>query len=195
MSYMRNTVSGRFVGPIIDDGEEYEFLKGLKQSGSIHPLFEDVSIEQVEDFLGEDLDTSNWQCFCKVYGGLTVAEDYVLALGNVNENGNMSLARVYPNAAVAGAATNSRTLSVVDTTGPSTLASLALVAGVNLVARAENDITNGTVAVVAGDPIQYKSTHVGTGLVGGDPGGLVIVTFNEPTPTALDYSDTQLGGE
>ena len=88
-------------------------------------------------------------------------------------------------AAVTGAASPaSRTLSVVNhgQTGSGTVvpASLALLAGVNLVAFDEKVITLSAtasdLAVVAGDELEFRSAPVGgTGLV--DPGGTVRVTF------------------
>lgn len=90
-----------------------------------------------------------------------------------------------PLAAVTGAASPaSRTLSVVNHgqagVGTTTVASLALVAGVNLVAFDEKVIPlSGTAAdlnVVAGDILEFRSAAVGgTGLV--DPGGTVEITF------------------
>lgn len=88
-------------------------------------------------------------------------------------------------AAVTGAASPaSRTLSVINHgqagVGTTVVASLALVAGVNLVAFDEKALTLSATAsdlqVVAGDILEFRSAAVGgTGLV--DPGGTVEVTF------------------
>lgn len=90
-----------------------------------------------------------------------------------------------PIAAVTGAASpSSRTLSVVNHgqagAGTTVVASLALVAGVNLVAYDEKALTLSATAsdlqVVAGDELEFRSAAVGgTGLV--DPGGTVTITF------------------
>lgn len=90
-----------------------------------------------------------------------------------------------PTAAVTGAASPaSRTLSVINRgqagAGSTVVASLALVAGVNLVAFDERALTLSATAadlqVVAGDVLEFRSAPVGgTGLV--DPGGTVEVTF------------------
>lgn len=90
-----------------------------------------------------------------------------------------------PLAAVTGAASPaSRTLSLINRgqagAGTTVVASLALVAGVNLVAFDERVITLSVTAtdlnVVAGDILEFRSAAVGgTGLV--DPGGTVSVTF------------------
>jgi hypothetical protein len=88
-------------------------------------------------------------------------------------------------AAVTGAASpSSRTLSLINHgqagAGTTVVASLALVATVNLVAFDEKNLTLSATAadlnVVAGDILEFRSAPVGgTGLV--DPGGTVSVTF------------------
>ncbi|MFE4701080.1 hypothetical protein ACFRIC_28875 [Streptomyces sp. NPDC056738] len=89
-----------------------------------------------------------------------------------------------PVAAITGANTNSRTLTLVnkgaDGTGTTTVATLALTSGVNLAANDEKAITlSGTAAnlvLAAGDTLLWRSTHVGTGIT--DPGGLVRIQVN-----------------
>ena len=86
-----------------------------------------------------------------------------------------------PDAAQAGADTNTRTLTLVnrgqDGTGNTVVATLALTAGVNLVAGDEHQFTLSAVAgattVVDGDELAFASTHAGTGIA--DPGGLVEI--------------------
>jgi hypothetical protein len=88
-------------------------------------------------------------------------------------------------AAVTGAASPaSRTLSLINRgqagAGSTVVASLALVASVNLVAFDEKALTLSATAadllVAAGDILEFRSAPVGgTGLV--DPGGTVAVTF------------------
>lgn len=195
MSYMRNVETAAFVGPIVDDSREYEFLKGLRFNfnGSIRPLYEDVGIQEIEGILGVTLDESAWQSFALVVEPLTLAQDLAEVLGVAKANGDLTSAVFFPNAAITGAATNSRTLSVADTTAGTVLATLPLVSGVDPVAGAAESLPLSVPAVSQGDSISYKSTHVGTGLVGGDPGGLVVVAFNEPTwpvPGTVDYSDS-----
>jgi hypothetical protein len=90
-----------------------------------------------------------------------------------------------PVASVTGAASPaSRTLSVINHgqagVGTATVATLALVAGVNLVGFDEKAVPLTGVAadlqVVAGDILEFRSAAVGgTGLV--DPGGTVEITF------------------
>ena len=90
-----------------------------------------------------------------------------------------------PVASVTGAASPaSRTLSVINHgqagAGTTVVASLALVAGVNLVGFDEKALTLSATAsdlqVVQGDILEFRSAAVGgTGLV--DPGGTVEITF------------------
>lgn len=113
----------------------------------------------------------------------------ILATGaNVIEapfTGKVSEVTYTPVAAVTGAASPaSRTLSLINHgqagVGTTVVASLALVAGVNLVAFDEKALTLSVTAadllVTAGDILEFRSAAVGgTGLV--DPGGTVSVTF------------------
>ena len=89
-----------------------------------------------------------------------------------------------PEAAITGADTNSRTVSLVNKgaagSGTTTVASLALTNGVNATANDEKAITlSGTAAnlvLAAGDTLLWRSIHVGTGIA--DPGGLVRITLS-----------------
>jgi hypothetical protein len=97
--------------------------------------------------------------------------------------GTVQAVRYLPLASVTGAASpSSRTLSLVnrgqDGSGSTVVASLALVATVNLVAFDEKTITLSAVAgattVAEGDVLEFRSAAVGgTGLVEG--GGTAIV--------------------
>lgn len=85
-------------------------------------------------------------------------------------------------AAITGAATNNRTVSLVNKgqagAGTTTVASLTFASGVNAAANDDTAITlSGTAAnlvLAAGDTLQWRSIHVLTGIT--DPGGLVRVT-------------------
>lgn len=87
-----------------------------------------------------------------------------------------------PEAAITGAATNNRTVSLVNKgqagSGTTTVASLTFDNGVNATAYNERALTlSGTAAnlnLSAGDTLQWRSIHVGTGIT--DPGGVVRVT-------------------
>lgn len=88
-----------------------------------------------------------------------------------------------PLAAVTGAATNNRTVALVnkgqDGTGTTVVATLTFDAGNNAAASDEKAVPlSGTPAnlnVASGDVLQWQSTHNGTGIA--DPGGLVTVTL------------------
>lgn len=84
---------------------------------------------------------------------------------------------------LTGAATNNRTLSVINKgqAGAGTVvpASLNFGAGVSATAFDKKALTNSATAadleVVKGDVLSFKSLHVGTGIA--DPGGQAIVTI------------------
>lgn len=100
-------------------------------------------------------------------------------------DGVISSVSYTPVAAVAGADTNSRTVSVINKgqagAGAAVVASLALTNGVNMVADDEKAVTlSGTPAnlvVAAGDVLVFRSLHVGTGIA--DPGGSFQVEFTK----------------
>jgi len=87
-----------------------------------------------------------------------------------------------PEAAITGAATNNRTISLVNKgqagSGTTSVASLSFAAGITAAAYDERALTlSGTAAnlnLVAGDTLQFRSVAVGTGIT--DPGGLVRVS-------------------
>lgn len=89
-----------------------------------------------------------------------------------------------PEAAITGAATNHRSVSLVNKgqagSGSTSVATLAFDSGVNAAANDERAITlSGTAAnlvLAAGDTLQWRSVAVGTGIT--DPGGVVRVTIS-----------------
>ncbi|MFG3476471.1 hypothetical protein ACGF3K_14565 [Streptomyces sp. NPDC047980] len=89
-----------------------------------------------------------------------------------------------PEAAITGAATNHRSVSLVNKgqagSGSTSVATLAFDSGVNASANDEKTITlSGTAAnltLAAGDTLQWRSVAVGTGIA--DPGGVVRVTIS-----------------
>lgn len=89
-----------------------------------------------------------------------------------------------PEAAITGAATNNRTVSLVNKgqagSGTTTVASLTFDNGINATANDEKAITlSGTAAnlvLAAGDTLLWRSIHVLTGIA--DPGGVVRVTIS-----------------
>ena len=98
--------------------------------------------------------------------------------------GTVTAVEYVPEATITGAATNNRTVSLVnkgqDGTGTATVASQTFGAGVNATADNENAVplsgTPANLVVAAGDTLLWRSVHVGTGIT--DPGGLVRVTIS-----------------
>lgn len=87
-----------------------------------------------------------------------------------------------PEAAITGAATNNRTVTLVNKgqagSGSTTVATLTFDSGINGTANDEKTITlSGTAAnlvLASGDTLQWRSIANGTGLA--DPGGLARIT-------------------
>lgn len=96
----------------------------------------------------------------------------------------VTLVEYVPEAAITGAATNNRTVSLVNKgqagSGSTTVASLSFDNGVNATANNERAITlSGTPAnlvLASGDTLLWRSIHIGTGIT--DPGGLVRITIS-----------------
>ena len=112
---------------------------------------------------------------------VAAGSDATTELGEAQFAGTVTRVAYIPSAAITGADTNSRTLTVVNKgqsgSGSTTAATLALTNGVNAAASDAKTVTlSGTSAnlvVAQGDVLAFVSTHVGTGLA--DPGGQVIV--------------------
>lgn len=89
-----------------------------------------------------------------------------------------------PETAITGAATNNRTVSLVNKgqagSGTTTVASINYANAVNASANNENTVTLSVTAadlvLAAGDTLQWRSVAVGTGIA--DPGGVVRVTVS-----------------
>jgi len=99
-------------------------------------------------------------------------------------DGAISKVSYVPDAAITGANTDTRTLSVKNRgaagAGTTVVASLALTNGVNATAFDEKAITlsgtAGNLVVAAGDVLSFESAHAGTGGLA-DPGGLIAIEF------------------
>jgi hypothetical protein len=93
--------------------------------------------------------------------------------------GTVTTVTYHPDAAITGANTNSRTVTLYNRgqagSGTTVVAQLAFVSGVNAAQFAGKAITLSVVAnattVAAGDILEWNSLHVGTGIA--DPGGMV----------------------
>ncbi|MFF3337993.1 hypothetical protein [Streptomyces flavidovirens] len=114
----------------------------------------------------------------------TAANDDDTVLGQAPFDCTVTAVEYVPEAAITGAATNHRTVSLVNKgqagSGTTTVATLALTSGVNATANDERLIPlSGTAAnlvLAAGDTLQWRSVHIGTGIT--DPGGIVRIHFN-----------------
>lgn len=88
-----------------------------------------------------------------------------------------------PEAAITGAATNNRTISLINKgqagSGTAVVASLNFASGVNAAAADEKavtlSVTPADLVLAAGDTLLWRSLHILTGIT--DPGGLVRVTL------------------
>jgi len=131
---------------------------------------------------------------------LTILATADQSVGEVDVAGRVSSVSYTPEAAITGAdSPASRTFTLVNKgqagVGTTTVATLAMVSGVNGVAFDEKDITlSATVAdrvVTAGDILVWVSTAVGgTGLV--DPGGLVQVEVKSSSYTDVASATGQI---
>lgn len=107
-------------------------------------------------------------------GSATVAAEFAGVVSGVT---------YIPTATITGAATNNRTISVVnrgqDGSGSTVVASLNFAAGTNAPGFDEKAITLSVVAnattVAAGDVLELRSAAVGTGIA--DPGGTAFITI------------------
>src|SRR4051812_21280953 len=121
----------------------------------------------------------------------TQGQPQATAGSNLNSNvfrcpsdATVSAGTYAPVAAITGANTNTRSVSLVNKgqsgAGSTVIATIQYNSGVNAAAADENTVTlSGTPAnlnVTAGDILQWQSTAVGTGIA--DPGGLVCVTVS-----------------
>lgn len=101
--------------------------------------------------------------------------------------GTITLVQYVPLAAITGAATNNRVVSLVNKgqagTGTTAVASLTFASGTNATAGNEITLTLSATAadsvVAEGDTLRWESTVNGTGLA--DPGGLALVTVSRAT--------------
>ncbi len=105
--------------------------------------------------------------------------DGVTMVGRVRYPGTITSVEFIPGWTLAGANTNSRTLTLYNRgtggAGTTAIATLALTSGVDLTKFVAKTIpvTAANAAVVVGDILQWESLHVGNGIA--DPGGDVIV--------------------
>jgi len=114
----------------------------------------------------------------------TAGNDDDTVLGQAPFACTVTSVQYVPEAAITGAATNNRTVSLVNKgqagAGTTTVASLSFDNGVNAVANDEKTIalsvTAANLVLAAGDTLLWRSIHVATGIT--DPGGVVRVTLS-----------------
>jgi hypothetical protein len=125
---------------------------------------------------------------CPVQPVTTVGNTLRMPVFRAKEAETVTSVVYIPTSTQNGADTNSRTLNVynrnaTDGTGTTLIATLALVAGVNLVDNVAKTITlSGTAAnlnLTAGQVVEWESLAVSTGIA--DPGGLVEIKTTRTT--------------
>ncbi len=110
-----------------------------------------------------------------------ITADTSTVIGEAPFAGTVSRAAYVPAAAMTGATTQNRTITVTNRTtaglGTTAVAALTFISGVNGVADDAKELTLSVTAanlvVAQGDVLTFDSVHNGTGIV--DPGGSVIV--------------------
>lgn len=98
--------------------------------------------------------------------------------------GTVTAVQYVPESAITGAATNNRTVSLVNKgqagSGSTVVATLTFASGTNATANNEVSLTLSSTAadlvVAEGDTLQWRSIANGTGLA--DPGGIARVTVS-----------------
>lgn len=114
----------------------------------------------------------------------TVGNDDDTVIAQAPFAGTVTAVNYVPEAAITGAATNNRTISLVNKgqagSGTTVVASLNFGNGTNATANNEVALTLSATAadlvIAEGDTLQWRSTHIGTGIA--DPGGLARVTVS-----------------
>lgn len=177
MGYLKNTQNGAVSQLLNSDSAEYQKVSALRIPGSANlSLWEEVAEEDV-NFGGPRAIILNEP------GAAVGADETVTMPGEPGRPGNITQANLFTDADLIGAATNSRTITVVQGSAQgagsparTVLATLALVAGVNaLKGAASPNFTINQAAFIGGAPLEVASTHIGTGIA--DPGGLVVVLY------------------
>lgn len=118
---------------------------------------------------------------------VAAGSDFVSPIGTVDQDCTISAVTYISQAAITGANTNNRTLSVINKgqagSGSTSVASKNFASGTNAAAFDETTITNTVTTAdldaVAGDVLAFSSVHVGTGIA--DPGGVVEITYSPKT--------------
>lgn len=155
---------------------------GTYTIGVGEPIWEDIPAERAAKFAS--------RCVVGVLDATLVAGDsQALLTSGLPDDITVTAVTYNPVAAIKGADTNSRTMSVVSGTESgvwhekeadtvNVVAKLALVKEVEVPSNAEKKLTLEAaekLKVTAGTNMVAISLHVGTGII--DPGGIILVTF------------------
>jgi hypothetical protein len=114
----------------------------------------------------------------------TAGNDDDTVLGQAQFAGTVTKVEYVPEAAITGAATNNRTISLINKgqagSGTTVIASLNFASGTNATANNEVvltlSVTAADLVVAEGDTLLWRSLHIGTGIT--DPGGVARVTLS-----------------
>lgn len=112
---------------------------------------------------------------------VATAVDHNTSVLTAPTDGQVTGVSYTPASTITGAATNSRTVSLVNVSnGNAVVATLAFVAGVNAPGGVAKVIplsgTPANLVLEEGDVLEWHSTHIGTGLA--DPGGVIEIDVN-----------------
>lgn len=187
MMWLHNKDNGNIFS-VLENSPEHAFLSEVNSVVDGRDLYEELSWPEVTSIDANEPFAKF--TIAKYLGAVnTAAGDVNTSLGLCPADGSLVSAAVVVSAAVAGQATNFRTLTLFNDGTPAnagaayaqvvaaSVASLALSAGtVNLATGQENVLTTGTAAVHANDILRFGSIHSGTGLV--VPDMVLIATFS-----------------
>ena len=204
MSYLRNILTNVVTANLDRESEQYLALVKQRTTAASNTVTPDPNVAMVEggsytigagepiweDIPGERAAKFASRCIVGVLDATLVGGDsQALLTGGLADDITVTGVTYNPVAAIKGADTNSRTMSVVSGTESgvwhekeadtvNVIAKLALVKEVESAANAEKKLTleeAGKLKVTAGTNVVAISLHVGTGIV--DPGGIVLVTY------------------
>lgn len=118
----------------------------------------------------------------EVVPGVATSSSDDTVIGQAHFAGTVTKVEYVPTAAMTGAVTNNRTVSLINKgqDGASTTVVATLIFAAGVTAAASNEILiplTVNTAVVEGDTLLWRSVHNGGGIA--DPGGLVRITFTQ----------------
>lgn len=174
MGFLKNKASGAVAQNLPGDSILYQQIAGLRDVNG-QPTWEEIS--------SQDIGAANRIMVIPQNLALGAAVNETVSSQEPDRPGTITAAVYIANSpGIVGAATNSRTLTIVQGSAQgvavarTTLATLALVAGVNApTGQPSTAFTINVAAFISDAPLEVVSTAVGAGLA--DPGGLVLITY------------------